>query len=214
MEKKSDQNRWNFPTDNDFVLMVRVLNLRKGDQMEGLAPYLKTRITKKFQVEKNFGKDVIREKVTKRKLLKRSEYQTAFEQFHGRGHIKSRNTWKRIEQEYYKVPLPLIQKSVNNCHTCQTRKPLPQPTRGKAMVAYGVWDRVHIDLFNMEANQDMSDPEAPKKQILHLKDHLTKFTIAYALKSKSAAEVIEKVRDCFYQFGPPKILFTDNGGKT
>ena len=47
--------------------------------------------------------------------------------------------------------------------------------------------------------------------ILHTKDHFTKFSWAYALCSKEAKPVAEKLLDQFYHFGVPRILQSDNG---
>ena len=41
-------------------------------------------------------------------------------------------------------------------------------------------------------------------------DHFSKFTWAFALKSKSATEVALKLREIFFVFGPPRLLHSDN----
>ncbi|CAF1580909.1 unnamed protein product, partial [Didymodactylos carnosus] len=42
-------------------------------------------------------------------------------------------------------------------------------------------------------------------------DHFSKFSWAYPLQNKSAAEVAKCLRGLFYVFGPPRLLHSDNG---
>ena len=44
-------------------------------------------------------------------------------------------------------------------------------------------------------------------------DHMTKFVVLRALKSKRAAEVAMQVLDIFLLFGAPNILQSDNGAE-
>ncbi|XP_013420400.1 KRAB-A domain-containing protein 2-like [Lingula anatina] len=47
--------------------------------------------------------------------------------------------------------------------------------------------------------------------ILYLRDHFSKFSWSYALSSKCASEVAEKLTSLFCLFGPPRILQSDDG---
>lgn len=47
--------------------------------------------------------------------------------------------------------------------------------------------------------------------LLLLKDHLTKFVVLRALRSKTAHEVVEKLVEIFAIFGAPRLLHSDNG---
>ena len=49
------------------------------------------------------------------------------------------------------------------------------------------------------------------KWIFHAKDHFSKYSWLYPLKSKEAINVAETLKSIFYQFGPPRILQSDNG---
>ncbi|CAF1480750.1 unnamed protein product [Didymodactylos carnosus] len=49
--------------------------------------------------------------------------------------------------------------------------------------------------------------------ILHCIDHFSKFTWAYPLENKSAKEVVVKLRQLFFTFGPPRLLHSDNGSE-
>ena len=49
------------------------------------------------------------------------------------------------------------------------------------------------------------------KWILHIKDHFSKFSAFYALKSKESAEVVYALAHFISLFGPPDSLQCDNG---
>ena len=53
-------------------------------------------------------------------------------------------------------------------------------------------------------------PDGEYQWILHTKDHFTKFSWAYPLKTKDVQPVAEKLLQQFYTFGPPRILQSDN----
>lgn len=66
--------------------------------------------------------------------------------------------------------------------------------------------RLQMDLIDMRTRLD-----GDFKWILHCRCHFTKFSWAYALPSKEAHHVAEKLSIIFYTFGPSKILQSDNG---
>ncbi|CAF4580555.1 unnamed protein product [Rotaria socialis] len=49
------------------------------------------------------------------------------------------------------------------------------------------------------------------KWIFHAKDHFSKYSWLDPLPSKEAINVAETLKSSFYQFGPPRILQSDNG---
>uniref|UniRef100_A0A8D8Q4X0 KRAB-A domain-containing protein 2 n=1 Tax=Cacopsylla melanoneura TaxID=428564 RepID=A0A8D8Q4X0_9HEMI len=63
--------------------------------------------------------------------------------------------------------------------------------------------RAQVDLINMQSN--------PDKFIFVYQDHLTKFVILRALRTKTAEEVAYNLLDIFTTFGAPCILHSDNG---
>lgn len=63
-----------------------------------------------------------------------------------------------------------------------------------------------MDLIDMRSMQD-----GAYQWILHTKDHFSKYSWCYALRSKEAEGVAEKLLQQFYQFGVPRILQSDNG---
>lgn len=62
---------------------------------------------------------------------------------------------------------------------------------------------------------DLVGKLAPTRQghqyICVMIDYFTKWTEAYPLKTKCAAEVTECIFNFFYKFGAPKRLLTDQG---
>jgi len=54
-------------------------------------------------------------------------------------------------------------------------------------------------------------PDSEYQWILHCRDHFSKFSWAFPMKSKEARFVAEHLLSLFYQFGPCKILQSDNG---
>ena len=66
--------------------------------------------------------------------------------------------------------------------------------------------RLQMDLIDFS-----SRPDGDFKYILHLRDHFTKFSWAFALTSKRAEEVAGHLIETFCNFGAPKILQSDNG---
>ncbi|CAF1292393.1 unnamed protein product [Rotaria sordida] len=92
------------------------------------------------------------------------------------------------------------------CDACQTRRSIPKPVCGKPIVSIGFLNRLQVDLIHMRSVEYNG-----YKFILHAKDHFTKFSWLNALPSKQAYHVAATLRNIFLQFGPPKILQSDNG---
>ncbi|CAF3108300.1 unnamed protein product [Rotaria sp. Silwood2] len=71
--------------------------------------------------------------------------------------------------------------------------------------------RVQMDLIDMRSRPDHVDSGKIFKWIIQLKDHFTKCCWAQPLETKEAREVYSIVRNIFFNFGPPRILQSDNG---
>jgi hypothetical protein len=57
------------------------------------------------------------------------------------------------------------------------------------------------------------EPSGQFKRILHIKEHFSKYTQLYPLKSKHAEPVAASVAQFVAAFLPPKIMQSDNGKK-
>ncbi len=66
--------------------------------------------------------------------------------------------------------------------------------------------RMQIDLIDMRSVEHNGF-----KWIFHAKDHFPKYSWLYPMPTKEAVNVAEILKSIFHQFGPPKILQSDNG---
>ena len=69
-----------------------------------------------------------------------------------------------------------------------------------------VLKRLQTDMIDM-----CTKPDDEYVWILHLKDHFSKFSIFYALKSKKTLEIAYYIRLFVRHLGMPEILQCDNG---
>jgi hypothetical protein len=112
----------------------------------------------------------------------------------------------KVSRRYSCVPLKTVIIFIGLCDQCVTRKIFPKPICGKPIVSVGFMTRMQIDLV------DMSSVEYNGyKWIFHAKDHFSKYSWLYPLPSKEAINVAETLKSIFFQFGPPRILHSDNG---
>jgi hypothetical protein len=109
-------------------------------------------------------------------------------------------------QHYYWIPSKIIDAFLPTCVSCQVRKPLKLHVVPTAIISLGFMTRLQIDLVDMRTR-----PDGELKWILHCRDHFTKYSWGYAVPSKEARHVAENLLSLFYQFGPCKILQSDNG---
>ncbi|CAF1545405.1 unnamed protein product, partial [Rotaria sordida] len=65
---------------------------------------------------------------------------------------------------------------------------------------------MQIDLIDMRTAEHNGF-----KWIFHAKDYFSKYSWLYPLVTKEAINVAETLKSIFYQFGPPRILQSDNG---
>jgi hypothetical protein len=111
-----------------------------------------------------------------------------------------------IAKHYYGISKQCVAKLLHECNTCalyqrnMTTAPL-EPIPSTAFM-----ERVQMDLIDMS-----KQPDREYKWILHIKDHFSKFSQLYALKTKETAGVGKGFMSWIGTFGPPKILQTDNG---
>lgn len=73
-------------------------------------------------------------------------------------------------------------------------------------MSVGFMTRMQIDLIDMRSVE-----HGGHKWIFHAKDHFSKYSWLRPLMSKEAVNVAGVLKSIFYQFGPPRILQSDNG---
>ena len=80
----------------------------------------------------------------------------------------------------------------------------------KPILSQGVMERLQIDLKEFEFYEEENDGF---KYMLTMVDHFSGFPWCFPLKTKTAEEVSLHLIQLFFQFGPPSILHSDNGGE-
>ncbi|CAG8783423.1 20787_t:CDS:2, partial [Gigaspora rosea] len=80
------------------------------------------------------------------------------------------------------------------------------PTR--PIVAEGFLNHVQINTIDMT-----SEPDGIYKYIFHIKDHFSRFSYAEPSRSKTAEEAAACLLNFCLIYGPPAILYSNNGDK-
>ena len=104
------------------------------------------------------------------------------------------------------MPLEVVKLLISLCDECSSRRTFPKPVVGKPIVSIGFMTRIQVDLIDMRSTE-FND----FKWIFHAKDHFSEYSWLYPMISKEATNVASILQSIFYQFGPPKILQSDNG---
>jgi hypothetical protein len=121
-------------------------------------------------------------------------------------HAGRDKVWASVQQKYYGISRQEVAFVLKLCKNCVLNRPATTKAPLVPIISSQAWERVQIDLIDMR-----HEPLRQYKWILHIKDHFSKYTQLYPLKSKHA----ELISDCFAQFIaaflPPKIMQADNG---
>lgn len=72
------------------------------------------------------------------------------------------------------------------CKNCALNRPAATKAPLQPIVSGRAWERVQVDLIDMR-----HEPSGQYKWILHVKDHFSKYTQLYALKSKHSEPIAE-----------------------
>ena len=95
---------------------------------------------------------------------------------------------------------------LKRCKNCLVNRPNHTRAPLQPIISSATLERVQMDLIDMR-----HEPSDKFRWILHLKDHYSKFTSLYALKTKEAIEVAKKLEIFVAHYGPPQIFQADNG---
>ena len=104
-------------------------------------------------------------------------------------HVGYRNTFDKVGSLYSHISRKIVEEFVRICPTCNTNK--SQITRAplQPIISSGFWQRMQIDLVDMKS---VPDDDAFTK-IGHCVDHFSKFHVVFALKTKTAEEVVNNL---------------------
>ena len=119
-------------------------------------------------------------------------------------HAGKNKTWEAVQQKFYGITRADVEFVIKRCKNCALNRPAATKAPLVPIVTSRAWERVQADLIDMR-----HEPSGQYKWILHIKDHLSKYTQLYPLKTKHA-EPKEFAR-FIAAFLPPKIVQTDNG---
>ena len=92
----------------------------------------------------------------------------------------------QIKENFYGIPAPLIVAYIQQCSVCAMRQTLSTRAPLTPIVCTRFWARVQIDLIDTRKYEYEG-----YKWILTTKDHMFRFVILDALKSKTALEVVQ-----------------------
>ncbi|CAF3902852.1 unnamed protein product [Rotaria sp. Silwood1] len=192
--------------------VLQCLSFPKGKSSESHSPKFIYWAKCHFNIVKIAGNDiVICIKSKKPVCVYEAFYKIISEAHNTVSHGGREKTYSEIISQYSWVPRHCIELFLKQCLPCQTRKPIKQHVASKPIISLGVMTRVQIDLIDMRTRPDKISPDIVYCWILNCIDHFSKFSWAYPLKNKTAAEVVTKLRELFFVFGPPRIIHIDNG---
>jgi hypothetical protein len=124
------------------------------------------------------------------------------------GHFKQESTLKRLQERYYWPGMvKMVDSVIAQCTPCiRHQAPELKQHPAKSLTVSGIFDRIGIDLV-------LGLPECPRgyKGILVITEYLSKFPMAYPVKTKQASEVAQHLFDYISLFGPPKVILSDQG---
>jgi transposase InsO family protein len=121
-------------------------------------------------------------------------------------HTGYMKTWATIQQKYYGITRQEVAFVIKLCKNCALNRPATTKAPLVPIITGRAWERVQIDLIDMR-----HEPSGQFKWILHIKDHFSKYTQLYPLKSKHAEPISAAFAQFIAAFLPPKIMQADNG---
>ncbi|EXU94631.1 integrase core domain protein, partial [Metarhizium robertsii] len=121
-------------------------------------------------------------------------------------HAGKNKTWEAVQQKFYGITRADVEFVIKRCKNCALDRPAATKAPLVPIVTSRAWERVQADLIDMR-----HEPSGQYKWILHIKDHFSKYTQLYPLKSKHAEPIAEEFTRFIAAFLPPKIVQTDNG---
>ena len=143
-------------------------------------------------------------------IPKRNKRREIIEEAHHWGHFQTESTSERISKKFIwpklREDVALFIKSCNECQRNHLGKTFDHPA--KAIRVSEICERVHVDLvFGLPRSAEGFSG------ILILIEALSKFPMAYPIRSKNSQEIARCLFDYISIFGPPKTIFSDQGNE-
>ncbi|CAF2130101.1 unnamed protein product [Rotaria magnacalcarata] len=162
---------------------------------------------KHFKIDMTSGIEMLCSVKNGRRIVVIESYFVVLKDIHKKtGHGARDKMRHEMNEHYYWMPTQVIDIFLQCCTSCIVRKSFKLPVTPSAIVSVGFLTRLQIDLIDFRTR-----PDKDSQWILHCRDHYSKYSWGYALISKEAQRIADHLLSLFYQFGPCKILQSDNG---
>ena len=122
------------------------------------------------------------------------------------GHAGMNKTTIAVQDGYYGITQTEIEWLLKHCQTCLLSRQNRSRAPLEPIISDHTLQRIQIDLVDMR-----HEPDEQFKWILHIKDHFSKWSSLFPLKSKTAVEVAGQMAVWIRCYGVPEILQCDNG---
>ena len=116
-------------------------------------------------------------------------------------HSGKNKTYTALNQQFFGIKRQEVVFLLKHCKTCAQTKPKTARVPLHPIKTHSLFERIQIDLIDMSTT-----PDGEYKWILHIVNHFSKFSSSFALRSKHAVEVAEKLEMWIGLFGLPHIL--------
>lgn len=127
---------------------------------------------------------------------------------HSDHHIGVNKQVKLLNDLYYGISSQSVRDFLNACESCMHFQPLRTIPEMEIVQITRKYQRYVIDCIDMRRYQSENDDYC---WILNVIDSYTKFLWSYKLKNKAAGTIVNVLRSCFYAFGVPSSIQSDNG---
>ncbi len=122
------------------------------------------------------------------------------------GHAGYKKTYARFERKCYGITRGEVEWMVARCQNCVTNRPSTTWAPLQPIEVEKTFEHVQTDLIDMK-----HEPSDQFKWLLHAKDHFSKYSWLYPLKSKESEPIARALEEWLMAFGPPKIIQCNNG---
>ncbi|CAF3193160.1 unnamed protein product [Rotaria sp. Silwood2] len=190
-----------------YYKIIHALKQPKGRKSTGVDTKFHGWCKQHFKIDNISGVELLSSLKTDRRIVVVEPYFTILKNVQIKtGHGFRDKMRHEIGQHHYWIPSVVIDIFLSCCVACQLRKPVKNHVQSAAIVSLGFLTRLQIDLIDLRTR-----PDGEYQWILHCRDHFSKYSWAYPMETKEARFVAEHLLSLFYQFGPCKILQSDNG---